>query len=70
MYNQIKISSGFGNRVDEAVDFKWSLVNAINKRQNGGSFLRSEKCKVNNIFLPNQCERQLAHLESKVFFFK
>lgn len=67
LYNQIKAESGFGKQVDEAKDSKWSLVSLINQRQNGGSFMRNEKCKINNLYLPNQCERPLVRLESKVF---
>ncbi|XP_070491342.1 DDB1- and CUL4-associated factor 11 [Chironomus tepperi] len=67
MYNQIKSASGFGKKVDETQDYKWSLVNLINSRQNNGKFLRNEKCKINNIYLPNQYERRLGSFGSKVF---
>ena len=67
MYNQIKSASGFGKKVDEVQDFKWNLVNLINARQNNGKFLRNEKCKINNIYLPNQYERRLGSFGSKVF---
>lgn len=67
MYNQIKSASGFGKKVDEVKDNKWSLLKMINDRQNNGSFYRNEKCKINNLYLPNHNERQLIRLDSKVF---
>lgn len=67
IYNQIKSASGFGKQVDEVADNKWSLVKLINSRQNGGSLLRNDKCKINNLYLPNCCERPLVRLDSKVF---
>jgi WD repeat-containing protein 23 len=67
LYNQIKSSSGFGQHVDEEKDFKWNLIKTINARQNAGSFVRSQKCKINNTFVPNHCSQSLAMLTSKVF---
>ena len=67
LYNQIQKASGFGIKVDESSDKNWSLLKSINNRQNCGSFLRNERCKINNLYLPNSCERSLVHLESKVF---
>lgn len=66
MYDQIKSASGFGTKVGEPMD-KWSLLNMINYRQNGGPLVRKDKCKINNLYLPNQCERSLVRLDSKVF---
>jgi len=67
MYNQIKNAAGFGKTVAEEADNKWSLMKMINQRQNGGAFMRAEKCKINNLFLPNQSERSLVRLDSKIF---
>lgn len=67
LYNQIKCASGFGEKVDEAADSKWSLVDLIKNRERGGSFMRRDKCKINNLYLPNQVERQLVRLDSKIF---
>lgn len=67
LYNQIKYSSGFGKDIDEKKDMKFSLLKMINNRQQTGSFIKREKCRVNNLFLPNQCERSLIRLDSKIF---
>lgn len=67
MYEQIKFASGFGKEVDEEKDYKWSLVKLINSRQNAGSFVRNQKCKISNLHIPNHCDRSLAMLTSKVF---
>lgn len=67
IYNQIKSASGFGQRVLEEADNKWSMLKMLNSRQSGGSFLRNERCKINNLFLPNQSERALIRLDAKVF---
>ena len=66
-YNQIKCASGFGKQADENLDFSWSLVKLINERQNGGSYLRSQRCKINNVYIPNHCDRRLRQFGSKVF---
>lgn len=39
----------------------------LNQRQNSGPFIRRDKCRINNIYLPNLCKRQLIELDSKIF---
>lgn len=65
MFQQIKHSSGLNNSVEEKSN--GNLIEMLNKRQNGGSFVRRDKCRINNIYLPNQCSRQLIQLDSKIF---
>lgn len=67
LYEQIKYACGFGKDVDQNKDFNWSLVKLINSRQNAGTFLRNQKCKINNLYIPNHFDRAIAMLSSKVF---
>lgn len=67
LYEQIKFACGFGNKVDQVKDFNWSLIKLVNQRQNLGTYVRNQKCKVFNLYIPNHCARPLAMLTSKVF---
>lgn len=51
---------------------KFSLPNMLANRQSGfgskgGAFVQSEKCKINNMYVPNRTERTIKNCNSKVF---
>ncbi|CAO1380771.1 unnamed protein product [Diamesa serratosioi] len=73
LYQDIKNASGFGEKVDEnEPDNKWSLLKMVNDRQSGvgqkkGAFTQNDKCKINNLYIPNHAEKSLIKLETKIF---
>lgn len=64
VWQQIKHSAGLNDIAEKG---NKNLVEMLNQRQNGGAFVSREKCRINNIYMPNQCERQLIQLDSKIF---
>lgn len=70
VYQSIKYGSGFGSD-DTSPVAKWSLVDMINKRQNGigamnGAFTNPQRCKINNNYMPNH-RKNLFSVEKKIF---
>ena len=70
IFQSIKHRSGYGTD-ETSPTAKWSLVNMINNRQTGagpkpGSFSQSERCKINNNFLPNY-KKTLKEFDRKLF---
>lgn len=70
LYQNIKSGSGFGSD-DTSPMAKWSLLDMINKRQNGigaknGAFTQPQRCKINNNYLPNY-KKSLISVEKKIF---
>jgi WD40 repeat protein len=68
----VKQASGFGNQDDKDPETKWSMLQMLRQRQHGvgpkyGSFTQFDKCKINNLFLPNHKERTVVRLDSKIF---
>lgn len=70
LYQNIKYGSGFGSDGTSPVA-KWSLLDMINKRQNGigaknGAFTQPQRCKINNNYIPNY-KKVLFSVEKKIF---
>lgn len=70
VYQSIKCGSGFGSD-DTSPVAKWSLVDMINKRQNGmgakcSAFTQPQRCKINNNYIPNY-KKNLFSAEKKIF---
>ncbi|XP_058815307.1 DDB1- and CUL4-associated factor 11 [Topomyia yanbarensis] len=71
IYQSIKQASGYGADTSTPTE-KFSLVNMLAKRQSGfgpknGAFVTSDKCKINNLYVPNRTERTISNCNSKVF---
>lgn len=70
-YQSIKQASGYGADASSPSK-KFSVLNMLAQRQSGlgakgGPFIQSDKCKINNLFLPNRTERHIVNCNSKVF---
>lgn len=70
-YQSIKQASGYGADASSPSE-KFSVLNMLAQRQSGlgakgGPFIQSDKCKINNLFLPNRTERHIVNCNSKVF---
>lgn len=71
IYQSIKQASGYGAGSSSPTE-KFSLLDMLAKRQSGygskgGAFVQSDKCKINNLFVPNRTERTISNCSSKVF---
>lgn len=69
-YQNIKCGTGFGSDGTSPMA-KWSLLDMINKRQNGtgaknGAFTQPQRCKINNNYIPNY-KKSLFSVEKKIF---
>lgn len=71
IYQSIKQASGFkadGSDPEE----NWCVLKMLANRQSGigpklGPFTQYDKCKINNMFVPNKREKTMANLGTKVF---
>ncbi|EAT40857.1 AAEL007451-PA [Aedes aegypti] len=71
IYQSIKQASGYGADASSPSE-KFSVLNMLAQRQSGlgtkgGPFVQSDKCKINNLFLPNRTEKHVYNCNSKVF---
>lgn len=71
IYQSIKQASGYEADASSPTK-KFSLLDMLAKRESGlgskqGPFVQSDKCKVNNLFLPNRTEKHIYNCNSKVF---
>lgn len=71
IYQSIKQASGYGADASSPSE-KFSVLNLLAQRQSGmgtkgGPFIQSDKCKINNLFLPNRTEKHIVNCNSKVF---
>lgn len=70
-YQSIKQASGY-DADNSSPTKKFSLLDMLAKRESGlgskgGPFIQSDRCKVNNLFLPNRTEKHVYNCNSKVF---
>lgn len=63
IYQSVLQASGHRSTANQP----WSLVKMINDRQHQNSWTPSQKCKVNNVYLPCGKERTAMRYDSKVF---
>jgi hypothetical protein len=72
IYQTVKEASGYGLANDRNLTTNWSLLKMLNSRQSGvgmkhGSLTQPEKCKINNLFIPNRKEKALIRSDNKFF---
>jgi hypothetical protein len=72
VYQTVKEASGYGLASDRYLATNWSLPKMLNSRQGGvgmkhGALTGPEKCKINNLFIPNRKEKTLMKSDSKFF---
>uniref|UniRef100_U5EIK3 Putative microtubule associated complex n=1 Tax=Corethrella appendiculata TaxID=1370023 RepID=U5EIK3_9DIPT len=68
IFQDTKQASGFS--ASGVPNSKWSILKMIANRQNGyraSGFPQHEKCKINNLYIPNRSERVVLNCDSKIF---
>lgn len=71
IYQSIKQASGYGADAGSPSE-QFSILRMLANRQSGlgakgGPFVQSNKCKINNLFVPNRTEKHMYNCKSKVF---
>lgn len=71
IYQSIKQASGYGADSGSPTE-QFNVLDMLAQRQSGfgpkgGSFVQSDRCKINNLFVPNRTERSIVNCNSKVF---
>ncbi|XP_053677767.1 DDB1- and CUL4-associated factor 11 [Anopheles nili] len=72
VYHYTKSASGLTSMDSSKKDGSFSLVRMIGDRQRGlgkrkGSFMRSDLCRINNLYRPNVCTETVDMCDTKVF---